>query len=411
MAGRTLQVYLAADTKNFRSGMMQAEAQADGLKGKLGGLGNSLTNMLGPALIGAGVAAGAMAVNFAVDGVKAAAEEEKELVKLSTTLKNLGFENATSQVNDFIDTQARQSTFTDSELRPVMERLTGATKDLGQAQDLTRLAMDLAIGANVDLETASKALAKTVDGNTGALKKLVPGLDAAVLASGDLDAITKALSERFGGQAAAAAQTWEGQIGNLSEAFDELKEAFGTGFLNALNEADTAAGPQGLTGTLYELQPIVEDVGNTIGTTAVALTGLIDFVKTTNQSFQDWMDTLDGPVKTVLESSIKAIKQVFSPLEQMISLLNLALDKWRELTAASAAGINKIPQAGGGGGGGGGGGSFRVAEAGMKMETPAAPAPVVTTQSTVQVLNQVINNSNNRTGYSTSQLYYMGVLH
>lgn len=410
MAGRTLQVYLAADTKNFRSGMMQAEAQADGLKGKLGGLGSSLTNMLGPALIGATAAAGAMAVSFAVDGVKAAAEEEKELVKLATTLKNLGFEDATDSVNQFIDTQARQSTFSDSDLRPVLERLTGATKDLGMAQDLTRLAMDLAIGTNVDLETASKALAKAVDGNTGALRKLVPGLDETVLKSGDLDAITKALSERFAGQATAAAETWEGQIGNLSEAFDELKEAFGAGFLDALNEADTAAGPEGLTGTLYELQPIVEDIGSTVGNTAVALTGLIGFTKDVNTSFQNWMSTLDGPVRTVLEASIKAIRQVFNPLEQMIGLLNTALQKWRELTAASSAGIT-TPQQPGGGGGGGGGGSFRAVDEGVKMAAPSAPPPVVTSQSTVQVLNQVINNSNNRTGYSTAQLYYMGVLH
>lgn len=396
MAGRTLQVYLAADTKNFRSGMMQAEAQADGLKGKLGGLGSSLTNMLGPALIGATAAAGAMAVSFAVDGVKAAAEEEKELVKLSTTLKNLGFEDALPQVNAFIDAQARQSTFSDSDLRPALERLAGATKDVGQAQDLTRLAMDLAIGTNVDLETASKALAKAVDGNAGALKKLVPGLDEAILKSGDMDAITKALSERFAGQATAAAQTWEGQIGNLSEAFDELKEAFGAGFLDALNQADTAAGPEGLTGTLYELQPIVEDIGTTVGTTAVALTGLVGFVKDANTAFQDWMATLDGPVRTVLESSIKAIRQVFNPLEQMIGLLNTALQKWRELTSASSAGIS-TPQQAAGGGGGGGGGSFRAVDEGMK--TPATPASVVTAQSTVQVLNQVINNSNNRTGY------------
>lgn len=410
MAGRTLQVYLAADTKNFRNGMMQAEAQADGLKGKFSSLSSSLTNMLGPALIGAGVAAGALAVNFAVDGVKAAAEEEKELVKLSTTLANLGFEDATDSVNQFIDTQARQSTFSDSDLRPAFERLTAATKDLGTAQDLTRLAMDLAIGANVDLETASKALAKTVDGNTGALKKLVPGLDEAVLKSGDLDAITKALSERFSGQAAAAAQTWEGQIGNLSEAFDELKESFGTGFLDALNQADTAAGPQGLTGTLYELQPIVEDIGNTVGETAVALVGLIDFVKTTNTAFQDWMATLDGPVRKILDSMVLAVKQVFNPLQTLIGLINTALDRWRELTSATSAGIT-YPQQPGGGGGGGGGGSFGPSTMSTRSLPSAAPNPVVTTQSTVQVLNQVINNSNNRTGYSTQQLYYMGVLH
>jgi hypothetical protein len=356
MAGRTLQVFLAADTKNFRSGMLQAEAQADGLKGKLGGLGSTLSGMLGPALIGAGAAAGALAVTFAVDGVKAAAEEEKELAKLTTTLKNLGFENSTGQVNDFIDAQARATTFSDSDLRPAFERLAGATKDVGAAMDLTRLATDLAVGAGVDLESASKALAKAVDGNTGALKKLVPGLDEAVLKSGDLDAITQALSDRFSGQAATAASTWEGQIGNLSEAFDELKESFGKGFLDALNEADTAAGPDGLTGTLYELQPIVEQIGNSVGTTATAILGITDLVKEANTAFQDWMDTLGEPWKTVIEGAILAIRQVFSPLENLINLINTAIAKFNELRGIEAA--SRGGSGAGAGGGGGGGGSI-----------------------------------------------------
>ena len=54
--GRTLMVYLAADTANFKRNMNQAETTASGFGSKISSLGTSLTNMLGPALLGAGIA-------------------------------------------------------------------------------------------------------------------------------------------------------------------------------------------------------------------------------------------------------------------------------------------------------------------------------------------------------------------
>ena len=347
--GRTLTVYLAADTKAFKGGLSDAEQQASGFGGRLSSLGDTIKSSLGPALAGAAIAAGALAVKFAVDGVQGAMEEEAELAKLSNTLTNLGFDKQIENVNSFIDAQARATTFSDSDLRPAFERLAGATKDVGSAMDLTRLATDLAVGSNVSLDTASKALAKAVDGNTGALKKLAPGLDEATLKSGDLDAITKMLSERFAGQASSAADTWQGKIGNLSEAFDELKESFGKGFLDAIDNADSAFGPDGLTGTMYNLQPAIEDVGSTVGETAVAISDIIGWVDKAKNSFDDWYVTLDGFNKMVVDSVLQTINTWTGGIISLRDAIQNALDLWYRLTGqaggASIQGANVSAQA------------------------------------------------------------------
>ena len=81
---KTLTVYLAANLKDFNSGLNEAEAKSQSFSGKLSG-------MLGPALIAAGAAAAAFAVRLGVEGVQAALEDEKALTALNTTLGNLGF--------------------------------------------------------------------------------------------------------------------------------------------------------------------------------------------------------------------------------------------------------------------------------------------------------------------------------
>jgi hypothetical protein len=94
---RTLTVYLAADLKKFSGPLRQAETQAQGFGGHIGRLGTTLSRMLGPALIGAGIAAGAMAVKLGVDGVKAAIEDEAAVAKLAQTMTNLGLAHDTAR--------------------------------------------------------------------------------------------------------------------------------------------------------------------------------------------------------------------------------------------------------------------------------------------------------------------------
>jgi alkyl sulfatase BDS1-like metallo-beta-lactamase superfamily hydrolase len=79
---KTLTVFLAADLKKFNGGMKDARREVEGF-------GGSLKNKLGPAFIAAGAAAGAFAVKLAVDGVKAAMEDQKAVAALAKTLDNL----------------------------------------------------------------------------------------------------------------------------------------------------------------------------------------------------------------------------------------------------------------------------------------------------------------------------------
>ena len=278
-------VYLAADTANFKRNINQAETTASGFGSKISSLGSSLTNMLGPALLGAGIAAGAMAVKFGVDGVKAFMEDEAAAAKLATTLGNLGFADATAEVEGMIDAQQRLTGTADNQLRPAFDRLIRSTHDVETATNALKLAEDIAAGTGKSLESVATALGKAYDGNTVGLGKLGIGLDAATLKSGNMKEITKALSETFAGQAETAAGTYQGQIKRLTVGFGELQESFGRGFLSALG--NTAGKTDELMSSMKDLEPALEDVGSTIATTFGSLVTATAAVTDFQQAWKD----------------------------------------------------------------------------------------------------------------------------
>ena len=251
--GKTLKVYLAADLKNFSSGMATAQGQTNSF-------GKSLSGMLGPALIGAGIAAAAFAVSLAVDGVQAAMAEEQELTKLNTTLDNLGFGAASAQVNTFIDDLQFATGVADSELRPAFDRLVRSTGSVGEAQRALGLALDASAGTGKSLESVASALGKAYDGNTTSLGKLGLGIDKATLASGDLSKITGVMADTFKGQSAAAADTLKGRIDILKIASDELIESFGQGLVGAADDSAVSMGKAAQA--MRDAQPAARDLGN-----------------------------------------------------------------------------------------------------------------------------------------------------
>jgi hypothetical protein len=112
-------------------------------------------------------------------------------------------------------------------------------------------------------------LAKGYDGNTAGLARLGAGIDSATLKTGDMALITAKLSETFAGQAKAASQTYEGQLKRLAVGFDELKEAFGTGFLNGLGDANDTTNE--LMQSMKDLEPELKRIGETAGDTAIGV--------------------------------------------------------------------------------------------------------------------------------------------
>lgn len=253
---KTLTVYLAADLKKFNQGIDDAGRKAQGL-------GGTLTNLLGPALIGAGAAAGALAIKLGVDGVKAATDDEAAASKLAQTLENLGLAHDTAPVEEYISSLERSLGVADDELRPAYDRLVRSIGDTEGANRALALALNVSAGTGKSLDTVVQALGRAYDGNTAGLSRLGAGLDKTTLQTGDMDAITGKLAATFGGQAQTSAQTFAGQIGRLSQAADNLEEAFGAGLLKALG--DTNGRTQSLVDAMEDLEPTLERVGEGIG--------------------------------------------------------------------------------------------------------------------------------------------------
>ncbi len=213
--GKTLTIYLAADLKKFNTGMGQAQTG-------LAGFTSSLKNMMGPALLGAAAAVGALATKMAVDGVKAAIDDEKAQASLAKTLENVGLAHDVKPIEDYISTLERSLGIADDELRPAYDRLIRSTRDTATANKTLSLALDISAGTGKSLSTVVEALGKAYDGNTTGLSRLGAGIDSAILKTGDMALITQTLSNTFAGQATVAAGEFEGQMRVLNVAVATL---------------------------------------------------------------------------------------------------------------------------------------------------------------------------------------------
>lgn len=227
----------------------------------------------GLAIAGMTVAAGALAIKLGIDGVQAAIADQRAAEGLAQTMKNLGLAHDIGPVETFIDSLQRATGVADDQLRPAYDRLIRSIGDTKQAQDTLRLSLDIAAGTGKSLEAVAAALGKAYDGNTTALSRLGAGIDTAILKTGDMNAITQALSNTFGGQAATAANTYEGRIRRLQIAADELKEAFGMGLLSNIDSVFRRF--TDASGSTGRLEDRVQSLGEELG---LFLSGLVDYI-------------------------------------------------------------------------------------------------------------------------------------
>ena len=190
---------------------------------------------LGKQALLSGASFAAMA-GFLQKATKAAIEDEKSQALLA---RQLEISTGASQdqiraIENNIEKMMYQAAVADDELRPALANLVRATDDAAKAQELLSLALDISAATGKPLETISVALSKAYLGQTTALKRLGIPLDEAAVKAGDFNKIQEQLNRTFGGAAAAAANTTEGQLKQLRIAYDELVETIGTKLLPAL---------------------------------------------------------------------------------------------------------------------------------------------------------------------------------
>ncbi len=290
---RTLSLKILADIDDLKNKLNQADNAVETNSEKISAFGKKAA----AAFAVAAAAAVAYGTKLAVDGVKAAIEDEQAQLRLANALRQAtGATDAQIKATeDMILKTSLATGVADDKLRPAMQRLAVSTKSTEEAQKLLTLALDISAASGKDLETVANALGRAQDGNQAALGRLGLGLSKAELATLSFTEVQAKLAELYGGAAATNAETFQGKIDRLKVGFDEAKESLGTAllpqvekFITFINDVGVPAlngfiagltGDAGLNAALLETQQGAASFGRTIASIAGIISGFITFLR------------------------------------------------------------------------------------------------------------------------------------
>jgi hypothetical protein len=361
MAGkdRTLKLSILGDVDDLNKKLKSANADVESSSSKLG----DFAKKAGVAFAAAAAAAGAYATKLAVDGVKAAIEDEKAQTQLAIALENAtGATNAQIKATeDSILQMSLASGVADDQLRPALGRLVRSTGDITKAQDLLSTALDISAATGKPVEAIANSLAKAYDGNTAALGKLGVGLSTAELKTMSFEQVQGRLSELFGGAAAANADTYAGKIARVQIAFDEAKETLGQALLPILDKFLTFINENALPAiqaftSAFSLTEgdgfgkVITDVGNTLKKVVQPIfegaKAVFDNVKNAIMNSKDEFASFWEVVKfiapligQVIGAQLKAIGNI---AEVVITIIGKVLGAIKPVLNVAIDGINKI---------------------------------------------------------------------
>ena len=290
-----------ADFDELKKGVKGAQGEVEGFSDRVGKFGK----VAAAAFAAASVAAAAYAGKLLIDGVKSAIADEAAQVKLATSLKNVtGATNTQIKaVEDQITKTSLLTGLTDDQLRPSLDRLVKATKDVQKAQELQAIAIDVAAGSGKSLEAVTNAMARAAEGNTTALGKLGVGLSSAQLKTMSMEQITASLAKTFEGQASKQADTFQGKMARLTVAFDEAKETVGSYVLDAITPLISSFVDKGIPA----IQNFASGLSVTLGP---AFTAIFKVIR------DDLLPILTSWWKFLISDIIPAITSIVKPIFQ-----------------------------------------------------------------------------------------------
>jgi len=290
---RTLKLSILADVDDLKKKLAQADNAVEDNSNRLADFGRKAA----AAFAVAAAAAVAYGTKLAIDGVKAAIEDEQAQFRLAAALKTAtGATDAQIKATeDYILKTSLATGVSDDQLRPALQRLAVSTKDTAKAQELLGLALDVSKGSGKSLEEVANALGKAQDGNTVSLGRLGLGLSKAELSTLTFTEVQQKLADLYGGAAAKNAETFQGKIDRLKVGFDEAKESLGYALIPQVEKLITylndtgiptlnafiagLTGDQGLTASLDESQKGAATFGRTIAGVAGVISGFITFIR------------------------------------------------------------------------------------------------------------------------------------
>ena len=322
-----VKIQFDADLDGLKKGTASADKEVAGFADKVGEFGKKAA----AAFAIAAAAAAAYAVKLAVDGVKAAIEDEQAQLKLANALEAAtGATNAQIKaVEDQILKTSLATGVADDKLRPALQRLAVATGDTEEAQKLLNLALDISAATGKPLETVSNALGKAYEGNTTALAKLNAGISTADAKTLGYTGAVQKLTDLYGGAAATNADTFQGRIDRVKVAFDETKESIGQALLPIVEKL-----LEFITGTVLPVFQKFSDALSGSGDGLLARFNAIndfirDFVEPIIQTLRDAFTSLGETLKNKredFEDILTTFKEIWAFIDKyLIPIIQVTL--------------------------------------------------------------------------------------
>lgn len=213
--------------------------------------------------------------DLAIGPLKAAAENERVVTQLQTTLAATGKYSAMAMegIVAFADELEQLSGFQDEVIKKTIAQNVAMGMSVDQAKLATKAAAGLAAVSGTDLVTANEAFLGAMEGNTKGIKKWVEGVDslttAQLRAGAAYDMSLGKLSKFIGADSASTLGALDRLKLAFSDTMREAGQAFLTGFnlggqRSTLNEAI-----DGLGQLIRENKPAIQEFGKVIGTDLV----------------------------------------------------------------------------------------------------------------------------------------------
>lgn len=243
--------------------VIAAKDAATAPMGRIGKAMGSLRSAAGTAFkaIGAAaLAAGAALVVFAANAVMAAAEDEKQTIRLTAALKARGYEmdQLTPRIEEQIKSMQRLG-FTDDQVRAGLEVGSRFFKNQENLLRANAVAANIAAATGKDLSTVMLAIGRGAQGTTRGLATL--GIE--IEKGAKLKDILRAADEKYLGVAEEVANSTSGKFAAAQIRFNEAIETFGSKLLPIVNEALaflTETALPAFEGLMESLGPVFTDL-------------------------------------------------------------------------------------------------------------------------------------------------------
>ena len=276
------------------------------------------------------VAATALA-GFAIGAIKAAADEEQQIIRLNAALKTRGFAMDTLQPK--IDAQIeamKRLGFADDEVRDSLEVGSRFFKSQEKLLEANATAANIAAATGKPLADVMLAIAKGARGQT---RGLIP-LGIEVKKGAKLQDILRVANEKYAGIAEELANSTSGKFKTAQLELNDTFEEFGADFLPVVNELLTTFTKDILPGIQDALPKVAKIFGGFIDENIKPLIKSFDDLAKT-MGFDDGFGLLIG----LLDAALIPLKITLGLIKGLLDGINEAFKLFNSLSSSKTGAL------------------------------------------------------------------------